>query len=70
MFLLYRTWQFATGGLAPGYGFIVLFYWSYWAEHILVLGEPRFGLAVYPLLVALALPTRPADDGSREIVVR
>lgn len=37
-------------------GFLVLFYWLYWVEHAFVWGDARFGMAVYPLLVAMALP--------------
>ncbi len=40
---------------APGLCFLILFYWGYWAEHALVWGDPRFGLAVYPVLIAIAL---------------
>jgi hypothetical protein len=56
LFLLYRTWQWGARGATPACGVLLLFYWSYWAEHALVWGDPRFGLAVYPLLVAMVLP--------------
>jgi 4-amino-4-deoxy-L-arabinose transferase-like glycosyltransferase len=36
-------------------GFLLLFYMAYWAEHALLWGDPRYGLAVYPLLTGLAL---------------
>ena len=59
--------------MAPAFGFLVLFYWAYWAEHAIVWGDPRFGLAVYPLLVAMALappgrgggePANPEEPGT------
>jgi 4-amino-4-deoxy-L-arabinose transferase-like glycosyltransferase len=56
LFFLYRTWQWGSGRATPAYGMVLLLYWSYWAEHALVWGDPRFGLAVYPLLVATVLP--------------
>jgi hypothetical protein len=56
LLLLLRTRQWLKGMAAPAFGFLVMFYWVYWAEHALVWGDPRFGLAVYPLLVAMALP--------------
>jgi len=56
LFLLYRTWQWAAGLTVPASGFLVLLYWAYWAEHALVWGDPRFGLAVYPVLVSMVLP--------------
>lgn len=56
LFLLYRTWQWGSGKATPACGVLLLFYWFYWAEHALVWGDPRFGLAVYPLLVAMVLP--------------
>ena len=57
-FLLHRSWQWVRGRGALAFGFPLLFYWAYWAEHALVWGDPRFGLAVYPLLVAMVLPLR------------
>ncbi len=61
LFLLLRTRQWLRGAAAPAFGFLVMFYWAYWAEHALVWGDPRFGLAVYPLLVAMIIPPpRPA----------
>ena len=56
LFLLYRSWQWGKGEAARNLGFLVLFYWLYWAEHAFVWGDARFGLAVYPLLVAMVLP--------------
>lgn len=56
LILLIRTWQWGRGMMVPAYGFIVVVYWSYWFEHALLLGDFRFGLAVYPLLVAMAAP--------------
>ena len=40
----------------PAFGFVVLLYWTYWIEHALLWGDPRYGLAVYPILVGMALP--------------
>jgi hypothetical protein len=55
--LLLRSWQCWKGrGSSPALGFLVFLYWAYWAEHALTWGDPRFGLAVYPILLAMALP--------------
>jgi len=56
LLLLVRTARWVGGGAAPPAGFAILFYWAYWAEHAVVWGDPRFGLAVYPVLVASLLP--------------
>jgi hypothetical protein len=58
MFLL-RSWQVIRGRASPALGFLVFLYWVYWIQHALVWGDPRFGLAVYPLLVAMTLPLSP-----------
>jgi hypothetical protein len=58
LFLLHRSGQWVRGGGALAFGFPLLFYWAYWGEHAIVWGDPRFGLAVYPLLVAMVLPLR------------
>jgi 4-amino-4-deoxy-L-arabinose transferase-like glycosyltransferase len=58
IFLLYRSGQWVAGRAPFVLGVPVLFYWVYWSEHALVLGDPRFGLAVYPLLVLMVLPFR------------
>ncbi len=63
LFLLYRTWQWGRGGLHPAFGFAILLYWTYWIEHALLLGDPRFGLAVYPLLVGMAAPPARHAEG-------
>ena len=65
MFLLGRTWQWGSGKASPAYGALLLLYWSYWAEHALVWGDPRFGLAVYPLLVATLCPPFRRGGGER-----
>jgi 4-amino-4-deoxy-L-arabinose transferase-like glycosyltransferase len=67
LLLLLRTGQWWKGRVSPDIGFLVLLYWAYWAEHTITWGDPRFGLAVYPLLVALALPHAP-DKGEGETV--
>ena len=56
LLLLYRTSEWVRGRAGPSLGFLLLFYWAYWAEHAIIWGDPRFGLAVYPLLVAVAIP--------------
>ncbi len=56
LFLLYRTWQWGRGLAFHTLGFVVLLYWTYWLEHAVAYGDPRFGLAVYPMLVAMILP--------------
>lgn len=56
LLLLYRTSEWVRGRAGPSLGFLLLFYWAYWAEHAVIWGDPRFGLAVYPLLVGLVLP--------------
>jgi 4-amino-4-deoxy-L-arabinose transferase-like glycosyltransferase len=56
LLLLLRTGQWWKVRASPALGFLVLLYWTYWAEHAIAWGDPRFGLAVYPLLVAMALP--------------
>lgn len=56
LFLLYRSARWLAGRAPRLLGIPVLFYWVYWVEHALVWGDPRFGLAVYPLLVLMALP--------------
>lgn len=59
LLLLLRSRQWWMGRTTPTLGFLVLLYWAYWAQHAFVWGDPRFGLAVYPLLVAMALPLAP-----------
>jgi 4-amino-4-deoxy-L-arabinose transferase-like glycosyltransferase len=56
LLLLYRSLQWGKGEAPRSLGFLVLFYWLYWAEHAFVWGDARFGMAVYPLLVAMVLP--------------
>ncbi len=53
--LLYATGKVFRGIASPGLRFAVLFYWLYWAEHAIVWGDPRYGLAVYPVLLSIAL---------------
>lgn len=61
LLLLLRTRQLWKGHATPALGFIVLLYWAYWAEHAITWGDPRFGLAVYPLLVGIAIAGTPAN---------
>ncbi len=71
LFLLYRTWQWGRGLASPAFGFVVLLYWTYWIEHALVWGDPRFGLAVYPILVGMVPPpASPVDRGILPMDVR
>ncbi|MBI5574844.1 MAG: glycosyltransferase family 39 protein [Deltaproteobacteria bacterium] len=56
LFLVYRTWQFGSGLAPPGFGFVMLLYWTYWIEHALLWGDPRYGLAVYPILAGAVPP--------------
>jgi hypothetical protein len=73
LFLLHRSWQWVRGRGALAFGVPLLFYWAYWGEHAIVWGDPRFGLAVYPLLVAMALPLfsgRPMDMDTERITWR
>ena len=63
LLLLLRTRDWWNGRTSRPYGFLLLLYWAYWAEHAILWGDPRFGLAVYPVLVAFALPPRPRDEG-------
>ena len=62
LFLLYRTGQWGRGLAPPAFGFVVLLYWTYWIEHALLWGDPRFGLAVYPLLVGMIPPFLVQND--------
>lgn len=66
LLLLLRTWQWAMGRAERHFGFLPLFYWIYWAEHALLLGDPRFGLAVYPILVGMTLPAESREGGERD----
>lgn len=54
--LLFSTLSAARRRAAPpGLCFLMLFYWGYWVEHAIVWGDPRFGLAVYPVLLSITL---------------
>jgi len=55
LMLLFRSWQVLRGRASPVFGFLVLLYWVYWTQHALIWGDPRFGLAVYPVLVGIAI---------------
>jgi 4-amino-4-deoxy-L-arabinose transferase-like glycosyltransferase len=61
LILLLRTGQWWKGRASPALGFVVLLYWMYWLEHAILWGDPRFGLAVYPLLVGIAIAGTPAN---------
>lgn len=70
LLLLLRTGQWVKRRVSftPACGFIVLLYWAYWAEHAVAWGDPRYGLAVYPVLLAIAL-IRAADAGEESLRV-
>jgi len=55
LLLLLRSGQWWVGRAAPALGFVVLLYWVYWVEHAIAWGDPRFGLAVYPVLLGIAI---------------
>ncbi len=55
LFLLFRSVDWFRRRLAPAPGFLLIFYWVYWGEHAILWGDPRYGLAVYPVLLAIAL---------------
>jgi hypothetical protein len=54
LFLL-RSVQWLRGRASTALGFLLLLYWAYWAQHAVLWGDPRFGLAVYPVLVGIAI---------------
>ena len=66
LLLLLRTGQWWKGRMSPACGFIVLLYWAYWAEHAVVWGDPRYGLAVYPVLLTIAL-ARAGNSGEERL---
>ncbi len=58
--LVFRT---VRGKLPAPRGFVALFCFLYWIEYSLLLGIPRYGLPLYPALLALLIPNprnRPA----------
>ena len=61
LMLLFRSWQVLRGRTSQALGLLVILYWAYWAQHALVWGDPRFGLAVYPLLLGIAIAGAPAN---------
>ena len=61
LLLLLRSGQWLCGRASPAIGFLLLLYWVYWAQHAVVWGDPRFGLAVYPVLVGIAIAGAPAE---------
>jgi len=62
--LLLRSRRWWLGRAGPALGFLVLFYWAYWAQHALVWGDPRFGLAIYPVLVGIAIASVRPEGGA------
>ncbi len=63
--LLLRTWQLARGAASPASAFLVPLVWLYWAQYALLWGDPRFNLALYPVLASLAL-ARPLAASARD----
>jgi 4-amino-4-deoxy-L-arabinose transferase-like glycosyltransferase len=53
LFLVFRT---VCGKLPAPRGFVALFCFFYWIEYSLILGIPRYGLPIYPALLALLIP--------------
>ncbi len=65
LLLLLRTGQWLRGRASPALGFLLLLYWTYWAQHAVLWGDPRFGLAVYPVLVGIAIAgVRPGGEAA------
>jgi len=64
LMLLLRSWQVLRGRASPALGFLVILYWAYWAQHSIVWGDPRFGLAVYPVLVGIAIAAARSEGGA------
>lgn len=60
--LVFRT---IRGKLPAARGFVALFCFLYWIEYSLVLGIPRYGLPIYPALLALLIPSPRASDADR-----
>lgn len=56
--LLRRSWQLVRSALRPEWAFLVLLSLLYWAQHALLWGDTRYNLALYPVLVGMALPFR------------
>ena len=61
LLLLLRSRQWWMGRATLALGFVVLLYWTYWLEHAITWGDPRFGLAVYPVLAGIAIAGLPAN---------
>jgi hypothetical protein len=55
LILLVRTWQWVRRRHPPSFAFLLLLFFAYGAQHALVWGDQRFNLAVYPVLLAIAL---------------
>jgi 4-amino-4-deoxy-L-arabinose transferase-like glycosyltransferase len=59
LLLLFRSAQCGTGRATTALCFLVLLYWVYWVQHAVTWGDPRFGLAVYPVLFGIAIAEAP-----------
>ena len=55
LFFAARVWGLLRG-MDPGYAisYLVVVFLCYWGTYALLVGEPRFSLPVYPVLIALA----------------
>lgn len=54
--LLYLVFRTVRGNLPAPRGFLALFCFLYWIEYSLILGIPRYGIPIYPALIALLIP--------------
>jgi 4-amino-4-deoxy-L-arabinose transferase-like glycosyltransferase len=54
--LLYLVFRTVRGKLPAPRGFVALFCFLYWIEYSLLLGIPRYGIPIYPALLALLIP--------------
>lgn len=69
--LLYLVFRTVRGKLPAPRGFLALFCFLYWMEYSLIFGIPRYGIPIYPALIALLIPgsrkespLSPVEDGA------
>lgn len=65
LFLLVLVFWTVRGKLPAARGFVALFCFLYWIEYSLVLGIPRYGIPLYPALLALLIPNPRGSDADR-----